>query len=526
VVVLDSGNIKAYSDSGRPLWTYSARGRLSPYITRSREGTCYISRTNGTFIAVNRAGRELWRVNPGGPLSAPAIPGWDGRIFVPTDKRISCYTASGRLLWKQELSHKPALSPALDQNGGILTVLDSGDLIRIDPFGSILSRKLSGVPAALISVVNPADAGKSGVPQRVLVFYKNSRVEALDPADPEGRPHILPRLPAPPVAATARGNRAAVLLNDGRVVLVSGDNGAFLWMGQSHIGMKGASGNPAGDPEAVMIYDERGIYVLSKSGASGFTEDGRRLWYIHLEGTAAIPAFGDDGILYSGGADWILYAYKLEDRVRTGNRSLYGPAPEGNYGTGRPPPSPWADYYFRFDEAEINSRLEHISGAVSSGNIGENELSYLGYLMEVGGSAAELFGADKNNPPVQARERVRAIRLLGSLGSRETIPFLVNVFTRDDEPLVKAAAASAVGSIGLDPEGIALRAFAGALYSPSLIREDQIMTAAASAIGALCRFSGPPLSDTGVRLLTILSGDTMSASVRARARQELNTLRP
>ena len=99
VVVLDGGNIKAYSTAGTPLWNYSARGRISPFVTRSLEGTSYISRNTGALIAVNRAGRELWRRSPGGPLSGPVISGWDGRLFVPTGNRLTCYTASGNLLW-------------------------------------------------------------------------------------------------------------------------------------------------------------------------------------------------------------------------------------------------------------------------------------------------------------------------------------------------------------------------------------------------------------------------------------------
>jgi outer membrane protein assembly factor BamB len=525
VAVLDGGNIKAYSDGGRPLWNYSARGRLSPYVTRSREGTCYISRTNGTFITVNRAGRELWRVNPGGPLSGPAISGWDGRVFIPTGNRVSCYTASGRPLWRRDFPAAIAITPAPDQNGGILAVLENGDLLRIDPFGRILSRRLSEVPAAVLSLALSEEKGKAEVWGRTLILYKNGRVELLDPARPGGMPYAFPRLPAAPIAAVSRENMAAVLLSDGKVLLLSGDGGAFLWTGESHIYMeKGRRNNSAED--AVMLFDERGIYVLSAAGATGFTEDGRRLWYIRLEGAAAIPAFGDEGVLYSGGADWILYAYKLEDRVRQGRESLYGPVPEGSYKTGNPPPSSWADDYFHFDENELDRQFDLIETALKTGEVGEYELEYTAYLMEASGSSADLLGQAKNRPPVQVRHRVQALRLLSIFGSSETIPFLVRVFTRDDEILVKAAAANAIGAIGLDPDGIALRAFTSAIYTPSLIREEQVMSAIAAAVGALCRFSGPPLSDAGVKILTILSGDTLPSSVRTRARRELDTMRP
>ena len=86
VVVCDGGNLKAYSRQGRLLWDYFARGRLSPFITRSREGTSYICRTNGTLIAVNRSGRELWQI-PGSPLTAPVLVGWTAGSLFPRIKR-------------------------------------------------------------------------------------------------------------------------------------------------------------------------------------------------------------------------------------------------------------------------------------------------------------------------------------------------------------------------------------------------------------------------------------------------------
>jgi outer membrane protein assembly factor BamB len=510
VVALDSGAVKAYSSGGRPLWAYNAGGRISPHVSRSREGTCYFSRTNGVFIAVNRAGRELWRRSPGGPLSGPAVPGWDGRVFVPTGKRLSCYTNSGNLLWRREFDSPMALQPRIDGKGGLLTVLENGELLFVDPFGGIAGYRLSQAPRVVVAV--------GGGGERALVLYPSGAVELIDPASPGRRPYVLPRLPSPPLAAESRGNQAAVLMESGGVILLSGEDGSFLWTGESPVTGAGV--------QAAMIFDERGIYVLSPSGAAGFTADGRRLWYIRLEGAAAVPAFGDDGILYSGGGDWILYAYKLEDRVRQGKEALYGPAPEGSYGTGNPPPSPWADFYYRFDEGELDARLDLVEKAIGEGRVGEDELAFTAYLMEAAAAGAENPHGSPLHPPVQVRHRVRALRLLSLIGSGETVPFLSRLFSRDGEPLVRAAAARAIGGIGLDPDGLALRAFMNALVSPSAGRDEQVQLAVAAAAGALCRFSGPPLSDTGIKVLNLLTADSRPGSVRRRAWQELASLRP
>jgi outer membrane protein assembly factor BamB len=264
-----------------------------------------------------------------------------------------------------------------------------------------------------------------------------------------------------------------------------------------------------------MIYDERGIYVLSLSGATGFTSDGRRLWYTILEDTAAIPSFGDDGVLYSGGRDWILYAYKLEDRALTSD--AYGPSPGGKYGAGSAPVPAWVNYAYLLRDAEIKARFDEISGAVYSGKIGDKEGEWISLLMETAsGNSAE---------NIEIRYRVTSLRLLGYIGSQEIIPWLARFFRRETDPVVKAAAAAAIGAIGVDPEGIAIAAFLEAASYPAGRSSEQYLIAVAAATGALCRFSGPPLSGAGARILTFLSSDSQHPSVRRQARQELSSLR-
>jgi outer membrane protein assembly factor BamB len=542
VVVLDSGSIKAFSTGGKPLWTYSAPGKLSPFVTRSREGASYIGQTNGILIAVNRAGRELWRVNAGSPLSGAVIPGWDGRIFVPAGKTISCYTGAGRRLWQRSPESPIDIQPVPDKRGGILMVLENGDLVRIDPFGRMSSFSLSEVPLVVLPVGTsqaPAHIGD----ERLLIIYKNG---ALETSGPDGEDRWkLPDLPSPPLAAVCRLNQGAAVLNNGRLLSFSVDTGEVLWIGETHIaaeahtagspvaetgagtvaaGTRAAAGRGAIEAASRMIFDERGIYVLSPTGAVGFTADGRRLWIMQVKGAAAVPAFGDDGVLYSGGSDWILYAYKLEDRILQQKQSLYGPIPEGNYGLGSPPPASWADYHYRFNETELNTQLELITRALNTGQVGENELAYTGYLMEILKKDLPHPGVSLLHPQVQLRRRIQALRLLSSLGSPEIIPFLTEIFSRDNEDLVKAAAAEALGSIGIDPDGLALRAFTNAILAPGTIRNEQSLLAIAIATGALCRFSGPPLSNTGVKILTSLAANGRPQAVQQRARREIELM--
>ena len=516
VVVLDGGHIRSYTLEGKSLWDYYANGKLTPYVTRSREGTNYISKLDGTLIAVNRAGRELWQLKPG-TITSQIISGWDGRIFVPVEKKSFCYTASGYLLWSQELGSDPVLGPMPDKQGGLVLVQKNGDLTEINHFGNVKIRALGEVPSSII----PLNEGK------ILVAYKNSEIRLLNPpGEIQGKVFgrntgtALPKLRGVPVAGTSLGNRAALLLSNGKLVELSLPNGKQIWTGDSHLGNNEIS---QGSKDKVnLIYDERGVYVFSRTGGTAWRADGRRLWLLRIQGAESIPAMGDNGILYSGGSDWILYAYKLEDRALPGKQSIYGPEPEGTYGLGNPPPSPWAEDFVRYDDAQLDSLFSEIAVTIQDGKLGENEAAYTAYLMEISGCARNPK-ASETHPPVHVKHRVEAVRLLGYIGSRETIPFLADLFDKDPDAVVKATAAEAIGRIGVDPDGYAIRAYSKAITATA--RDERILTAVASSIGNLCRFSGPPLSESGVKLLAILERDFMPAKARAQARRETASLR-
>jgi outer membrane protein assembly factor BamB len=511
VVLMDSGSVKAYSSQGAPLWTYSARGRLSPYVTRSPEGMIYIARTNGTFIALNLVGRELWRTDLPVPLSGPVVCGWDGRIFVPAGDRIYCLTASGHLLWEQNLGSSLALPLIPDLDGGLVTVLSDAVLLRLGPFGGAQLLYLSALPRALVPL---GPAGKGG---RVLIVYPNGGLEFTDlrSADFDRGPIPLPRLEGRPLSAAAWGLRAAVLMEGSRLRELNALTGEVLWSAE-------VSAADTSAADTALLYDERGIYALSKTRAAGFTPEGRMLWALDLRGAASVPGFGDDGILYSGGTDWILYAFRQEDRVRQQPQSVFGPAAEGSYGTGAPPPSSWASHPMRYEEPQVEQELGLIRQAILGGKVANRELEYTAYLMETANAGQDL-DSPRLRPLVHISHRVRALQLLGIIGSRETIPFLTRIFAQDQDPVVRAAAAQAIGAIGMDPDGIALNAFSNAARSV-ILREEQVLAAMASATGAICRFSGPPVMDAGIRILTSLSTRNRPQLVQTIAKQELETL--
>jgi outer membrane protein assembly factor BamB len=519
VMIVEGGNLKAYSWQGRPLWDYFARGRLMPFVSRSREGASYICRTNGVLVALNRAGRELWQIRLGEQLSFQPLIGWDGRLFIFTAKKIRCFTASGFPLWSMDLEKKISLAPVLDAQGGFFLAFEDGQFLKVDAFGSSFSADLPEAPVAALELKLKKEDSHS-----ILFFYPKGNMELFNPANEtreplKGAPH-----PVIPLKAASRGANAVFLTRDGKLAFLSMDERKILWNGNTHLDT--AAVNASGF-EATMLWDERGIYLMSKEGAAAFAENGDRLWIIRIRGAAALPSFSDEGVLYSGGADWILYAYRLEERVKAQKRVLYGPAPEGDYGTGLQRPGLYAGDYFRFNEEWIAKSFDEIGAAIRKGEIGAKEKDYASRLMDIAGSGlnAPRLGIGPAQPDVFVRRRVEALRLLSFFGSRETVPFLADLFARENDAVVKAAAAEALGRIGVDPEGLALTAFSNAIFPPSPLRDEHALTKVAQASGALCRFSGPPLSAAGIHILTALSGIESPPAVRAQAERELKTLR-
>jgi outer membrane protein assembly factor BamB len=385
--------------------------------------------------------------------------------------------------------------------------LENSEVIRIDPFGAVKSWKLPSVPVIL------APIGKD-----ILALYESGNILRLDPSMEDSAPAVLPGLTARPLAAAGSGGGAAVFLANGQVLLLSGNDGKVLWTVESHI-------RPQVGEKAELVFDKRGIYVLSTGGAAGFTDGGALLWFTNLEDPSGIPAFSDDGILYSGGKDWILNAWKPEDRTIKQKRTLYGPAPDASYGTGNPPPSAFARVIGRFYESSVKGELETIQKGISAGKVGGNELAWFAYLMETAIGGHWYNATNSREPKAMIGHRILALQLLSRIGSIETIPWLVSFFRRESEPLVRVAAAQAIGGIGMDPEGKAIHEFMTAVRIGNPVDDEQLFIAIAAAAGSLCRFSGPPLYDTGSQLLHLLNYPSLPPLVRRQAQNELDSLR-
>jgi outer membrane protein assembly factor BamB len=167
-----------------------------------------------------------------------------------------------------------------------------------------------------------------------------------------------------------------------------------------------------------------------------------------------------------------------------------------------------------------------IDQATRTGQVGENEPLYVAYLMEMISDHLNKPQTSQARPPVMPPRRKEFISLLARMGSRETIPFLINVYNRDREPAIKAACVEAIGKIGVDPKGEAIGNFFFLLAADNANRDPQLLESASSSIAALCRFSGPPLAADGILLLTMIARHPdFPPKVKQQAQAQINALR-
>ncbi|MCL2180248.1 MAG: hypothetical protein FWB83_03885 [Treponema sp.] len=524
VVVGESGNVSSFYMSGTPLWDFNARGTAVPYIARSYEAATYICNTEGVFMAINRVGRELWRLRFDSPITWPPVVGWDGRVFISVGSSVTCRTAAGNALWSINLGSPIAFSPILDRTGSVATVLQNMDFVKIHQFSRVERLRLERLPVMIVSL-------NEGNRQSYVLFYQSGEMDKIyfDDSARDGSKltrSSLGRLPAQPAASASRGNQFVVTLRNGRTLCLDA-GGNTLWTRNSHEAPEERGAGNLAMNQAAMMFDERGIYTITVRGISAYTQEGRRRFVHRLNvECSGVPAFSDEGLLYACGVDNILRVFKVDARPRTviQNR-YYGPEPEGSYGMGNPPPSPWASDSSRYQSGNQDSAYNEITAAIRSGQLGVNEPIYAAYIMEMVGFFIGNPHYSQVRPDVSPTQRIRLIGLLALIGSRETIPFLWNIFDRDPEPAVRRACADAIGIIGVDPTGRSFLSYNFLLSPNNPLTDPQLVLAATSSIARLCRFAGPPLATEGIRILRYFSNLTsLPQHIRSQVRAELDGL--
>lgn len=448
---------------------------------------------------------ELWAVNPGGivifslalpePARYPALSGPDGRFFIATDSSLLCYAARGSFNWKLPLPSPPSCAPILLDSGGVALGLADGSLLLFDGLGRRpASFSAGGAPSAL------AARGR-----RVACFAGASLL--LVDEGGAARPAIaLPgRIAAACAVPEGAGSASPVAfgcaLEDGSIVALDAV-GKALWSA------------PAGkDGRVALAFLSSRLVRSGATEASAFGLDGKLLSVLSVTGGRDRIVVDAGGLAFSGGEDWILYCY----RIPLGPPSAAPAAP--SYGLGS---TIDADPFREFSDPERRkSLLDSVEKSAISGTIGEGEAEASRALATIAASAVRTMPpAGDGKFTAGPVERARAALCLGILGSGDTRPLLVELYLKDQDPLVKAAAARALSMLGGDPGGTALGAFLATMAGRG--PEEEVAEALCDSALAMARYSGGEGVPACVRLLSAIAQRPYGGSVRDKAMKALD----
>ena len=515
----DSKTLYVLTIEGVAIGKRAMAERRSAFISCDAYGRAAVSSGATGIALLNKAGREVWRAELGAaPSSAPVFAS-DGRLFVAAGSALRAFAPNGKRLWSTDLGSAPGTAVAVGPGGGPAIGLADGTALLFSPDGGPpAAASLGSAPAILASSVSRLAALLSD--GRLLVLERDG--EALRPvsggsggsggsgaAGAAGAGEGAPRLGSGPVSLAASPEGFYALGTDGTLLAVDGD-GRERW--RNSIGSVGSGA-------ALAAFAGR-VVVSSRTAVRSYGSDGSLYRTLRLTNAASSPAIAPSGAVFAGGADWILYAYRFERALVAGDGPAVASLGLEAVDAAAAEESRWS--LAPYDDDAVMRRLYDIEKNVESGTIGDEATASslysaavaLGRLDAPFGSGASASGPAPSGP----LPRVYACGLLGAMGLPRAVPILVEVFERDPDPAVRAAAASAVAAIGLDPEGRALGAFARAAEGRLDARS---AGAVVDAIDGLYRASGALDDRSGLLALVRIAGGDYPRELRSKAQRAL-----
>ncbi|MDR0908142.1 MAG: PQQ-like beta-propeller repeat protein [Spirochaetaceae bacterium] len=271
-------------------------------------------------------------------------------------------------------------------------------------------------------------------------------------------------------------------------------------------------------------YDSR-IFIRENNEELCLNPQGKKLWHIKDDtittqeenrNYTVRPVINDNGIMFVGGDDWLLYAYDTGRKNSPKKKTTL----TYNLGLNNLERTPFVD------TNAMRIKLEEISKSISAGTVYKKEHGYASTLMNIAGIYTGAY--PYNSIPIIFR--VDAISLLASLGSPEYIPFFCSLLENKTlHTSVRAAAAEAIGIIGLDRYKEGINTMAEIVDNLITKRQFQlnntnILVAIAKAAGNINHWMGARVSKEVAAILAALSNPNLPTTVRSAAAEEIEKM--
>ena len=566
--ISDDGYLYALSPVGRLVWKHNLGWIVTDCLAVGADGTVYAGLRNDDLVAVNPRGSEIWRVRLDGLPAGDPLTTADGRLYVGTrrgtlyvlshsghiewtlqlpaaitqplamdgagtlyvvaaDRRLYALSSWGSFKWSLPFNSAPS-APAIGEDGVVLITTAAGEVSQVTPNGNVAwSYDLGGTPFAPLAGTGTSVPGERSAPQPTA-----GEEVGRPPAGTDGR-----RLVAAPAsrkgAADARGLNPAVIVATRQGTIASFDGGGrLLW--RTNLGTELSGDCLLGRDRITVLKSDGTISTLTLQGAIA----GR-----YSLGTTGGTVLTAGGRLYLGGRDWIIYSVQLSEEAAL---DLVSPWPEVGHdpahsgrtssapreGSGFRPSANSYDLYleslFALQTREAFTRiLDDVRRRVEKRSLGRD----VWFVVPILGRIAQAGIIDpvyENNRLINDFPdlRARAALLLGSLGTLQSSDLLIRLLGRESDNVALAAEIDALGRLGSDPDGAAVRAIAAAFArATGSAPNSRIAAAVVTAFQGISKYEGGLSPAAGGPLVSIafagypewiraLAGELLSAVMK------------
>jgi len=479
-VVTSDRSITCLSTDGAFLWNRAISGKPLPLLSATETGMIYTSSETGLITAYNVDGNVLWQIKGREPPLFSPTSGRDGRFFLVYRKSILCLSQIGSVKWSLSIDVDPAQPLSETGDGDLLLACSEPVIIRISPFGELLEYIKTDLPAKILS---PIPGGfMAGFPDGSIYAYdvRNGRTAA--------EKHDTERIweyhsNAGLSAFVIESGTIALLDSFGTITGLNATDGALLWTS--------ASGIPF-TPPATIFFDYGQFNVTFTGFAFAYGLSGREMWRFPFPMKDSNPVLTGNGIAYTSGKGSVLYAWKVETRIKmekkTPKKKNYGILNEKSSGYGMPYDGDFSSIKDFFNEVEFN---------VSNGSVGINEVYYARRLVEIMHNDS---GEGVSGRQFDSTERSRAASLLGQLGSDEYRNELIELSAVKNDETLLAGILFGLSACGSDYDGNVLPAVENIVRDAG-IRNEIVQTAACDTLYSIIRYSSGKTAEEATKML-------------------------
>lgn len=502
--------------NGESKWIYRPGGRLRDLLIVAPDGTIYVQNDRQELFAVTPGGTGRWKLKMGAePSSLPAAAP-DGRIILPlAGGRIVCTSRHGVILWNVDEVAEASAAPVVSSDGLAWIPLSDGRIIALNQWGEPIA---SGSMPGAVSILTLDNSG------RVWAGGFDGRVTVLPvlTADTEGS---VTDILYPDFEIRPGSSRVSSILTDpesgGQVFLADGSTVIYDSSGneleRGRIAVSGGAPSASADGTVFAPASDGSIRIVYPDGSFG-----------ELRGASVLaePLLTAEGMLISGGGDWILYAWNAGEPGPGWRQFRGGPLRNGTFPslpvyTDRREARRDPGFFFREriavsdDLAERMALIKELE-SYPDDHAMRRELPWVDLILEDLVSVGTIRSVNLQDEPLMSQPTVRASAyLLMARGedfrSRELI---LECLRNEYDPVALAAGFRALGLIGSDWDGASMRTMARG-YQRLMPADEHLTLETARALADLVRYNGD-LSDTaGFSLMDNLLRSGMSASARA-----------